>query len=185
MLYVKLVNEVAPNYEEIQSLHEEIVELTTDYYEATKYSGDHLWSSYWFSNKQHYLSSCHVPKSGAKKSFWDWIPVLILDPLPLLRRKSRVVKWFQMRVVGGSATRTVVCFLKTCALHMKVWKGLSTIKCTIRLAFGKRIQDTVVVQRNFSVPNVPGHVEQEWSTMSWFLWPENRQLVLHFTLLEV
>jgi len=34
---VKLMNEVAPNYEEIQSLHEKIVELTTDYYESTKY----------------------------------------------------------------------------------------------------------------------------------------------------
>jgi len=64
-------------------------------------------------------------------------------------------------VVGDSVTRNIVCFLKTCALLTKVRKGLRTIKCTIRLAFGQRIPTTLGVSRKFSVPNVPGYMEQE------------------------
>ena len=37
VLYVKLDNGVAPNYEQIQSLHEKIVDLSTDYYESAKH----------------------------------------------------------------------------------------------------------------------------------------------------
>jgi len=51
VLYVKLVNGVASNYEEIQSLYKKIIELTTDYYESTKYfvPSNQVWGKHFIS----------------------------------------------------------------------------------------------------------------------------------------
>jgi len=56
VLYVKLVNGVASNYEEIQSLYKKIIELTTDYYESTKYfvPSNQVWGKHFISGLNPY-----------------------------------------------------------------------------------------------------------------------------------
>ena len=57
VLYVKLDNGVAPNYEQIQSLHEKIVDLSTDYYESTKHivPSNQVWGKHFISGLAPYL----------------------------------------------------------------------------------------------------------------------------------
>jgi len=56
VLYVKLHNGVAPNYEQIQSLHEKIVDLSTDYYESTKHivPSHQIWGKHFISGLNPY-----------------------------------------------------------------------------------------------------------------------------------
>jgi len=56
VLYVNLVNGVAPNYTEIQSLHEKVVVLTTDYYESTKniVRSNQVWGKHFISGLDPY-----------------------------------------------------------------------------------------------------------------------------------
>ena len=57
VLYVKLHNGVAPNYEQIQSLHEKIVDLSTDYYESTKHivPSNQVWGKHFISGLNPYF----------------------------------------------------------------------------------------------------------------------------------
>jgi len=57
VLYVKLHNGVAPNYEQIQSLYEKIVDLSTDYYESTKHivPSNQVWGKHFISGLTPYF----------------------------------------------------------------------------------------------------------------------------------
>ena len=85
-----------------------------------------------------YLDSCKKPtlviyikqtfylliKSGVNTSVRAWhhiFPIRRLEefPIAIFEKKLRVKKWFRLMVVDGSVTRTVVFFLRTCALHDK------------------------------------------------------------------
>jgi len=79
------------------------------------------------------------------------------------RERERVQTAFMARlmVVGGSVTRTVIFFLRTCALHTYFRRRVCTIESTTRLVFGLRFRTSLVASRNSTVPNVPGHVKQE------------------------
>jgi len=57
VLYVKLHHGVAPNYEQIQSLHEKIVDLSTDYYESTKHivPSSQVWGKHFILGLTPYL----------------------------------------------------------------------------------------------------------------------------------
>ena len=57
-----------------------------------------------------------------------------------------------------------------------------TIESTTRLIFGLRFRTSLVAYRDLTVPNVPGHVEQEGWTMSRLPGSQTAPLVLHFTL---
>jgi len=76
-------------------------------------------------------------------------------PIAIFGQKLRVKKSFRPMVVGGSATKTVAFFLRTCALHTQDMKKVLTIANTTRLVFGLRIRTSLVATRNITVPNVP------------------------------
>jgi len=63
VLYVKLHHGVASNYKQIQSLHEKIVDLSTDYYESTKdiVLSNQVWGKHFISGLTPYF---HDPKTG-------------------------------------------------------------------------------------------------------------------------
>jgi len=69
VLCVKLHHGVAPNYEQIQSLHEKIVYLTIDYYESTKdiVPSNQVWGKHFISSLTPYHS--HADPGGVLSTY--------------------------------------------------------------------------------------------------------------------
>jgi len=141
VLYVKLVTEVAPNYEEIQSLHEKIVELTTDYYEATKYI---------------------VPSEVWGKQFISGLdPCFDSGSTPFIEEKIERGEVIATDGGGWQCNKNCCLLPENMCTSYEGSKRAQHDKMHSTPGIGQRIQATVVVQRKFSVPNVLGHVEQE------------------------
>jgi len=72
VLYVKLHHGVAPNYEQIQSLHEKIVVLCIDYYESTKHfvPSSQVCGKRFILNLTPYYSAQNVDREVSDSYIW-------------------------------------------------------------------------------------------------------------------